>query len=275
MGFLRKHKNKIFHSGLIISLLVASTIWMYSLKSQKQSDSLQNINSDTIDTVTIIEQIKENQKQDEIDYQNYITDLTTLGVILGTIISLVGIILSYSSKTSFEKIDIRLEKNDMDHAGIVNSNESNFQSILEEINKVKDINLRKNIIAGFRDIINSYTRMTNDLTLKPFIDAEGERLITFAEEVMSEQFTEKLQQQAIVKIDYAQNEAKIEARRVFTDREYNLFCTFQNRNVIFLKDSLTKIAMDHLINNKYERFKTVCESFLHDHLMDVIKIRLH
>jgi hypothetical protein len=119
-------------------------------------------------------------------------DLTTLGIILGTIVTLVGTILSYRSKASFDKIDLRLEKNDNDHNNIVNSSTANYQSIVEEISKVKDLNLRKNIIVGFRDIINSYTRMTNDLILKPFIDAEGERLITFAEEVMNENFTEKV-----------------------------------------------------------------------------------
>jgi len=48
------------------------------------------------------------------------------------------------------------------------------------------------VIESFRDIINGYTRMAADTSLKPFVDAEGERLITFAEEIMNERFTKQV-----------------------------------------------------------------------------------
>jgi len=72
---------------------------------------------------------------------------------------------------------------------MVDVNKDNFESIVKELVMLRDITTRKTVVDSFRNIINGYTRMTSDTALKPFIDAEGERLITFAEEIMNEHFT--------------------------------------------------------------------------------------
>jgi len=55
---------------------------------------------------------------------------------------------------------------------------------------------------------------------------------------------------------------------------YKLYSEVQIKNVNTLKESMYRIASDELLNHKYERFKSVCETFLHTHLIDVIKLHL-
>lgn len=85
-----------------------------------------------------------------------------------------------------------MEKNNEEHYKIIKENSNNYEMIVTELRMLKDINNRRRVVDSLREIINSYTRMTSDVALKPFIDAEGERIITFAEEIMNEHFTKKV-----------------------------------------------------------------------------------
>ena len=196
------------------------------------------------------------------------------GVLTTAILGFVGISLNYVQKNRFSKVELSLERNNLEHQDIIDTNKSNYDVIVTELVTLRDITTRKHVIESFRDIINSYTRMTSDSMLKPFIDAEGERLITFADEIMNEHFTKKVQEQAIVKIDYSQEEQRNEAKHLFGVTFHKLYVEIQNKNNNTLKESMYRIASDDLLNHKYERFKSVCENYLHTHLIDVIKLHL-
>lgn len=196
------------------------------------------------------------------------------GVLTTAILGFVGVSLNYVQKNRFGKVELSLERNNIEHQDIIESNKDNFDSIVRELVILKDITTRKNVVDSFRSIINGYTRMTSDTALKPFIDSEGERLITFAEEIMNEHFTKAVQEQAIVKIDHTQEEQRNEAKHLFGIGFSKLYGEIQAKNVESLKESMYRIASDELLNHKYERFKSVCETFLHTHLIDVIKLHL-
>lgn len=196
------------------------------------------------------------------------------GILTTAILGFVGVSLNYVQKNRFGKVELQLERNNSEHQDMVDVNKDNFESIVKELVMLRDITTRKTVVDSFRNIINGYTRMTSDTALKPFIDAEGERLITFAEEIMNEHFTKTVQEQAIVKIDYTQEEQRNEAKHLFGMSFYKLYSEVQIKNVNTLKESMYRIASDELLNHKYERFKSVCETFLHTHLIDVIKLHL-
>lgn len=209
---------------------------------------------------------------DDLMFENLGADFW--GVLTTAVLGFVGISLNYVQKNRFSKVELSLERNNIEHQDIIDTHKDNYSLIVTELVALKDISIRKHVIESFRDIINGYTRMTSDTELKPFIDAEGERLITFAQEIMNERFTVKVQEQAIVKIDYAQEEQRSEAKHLFGIVFEQMYAEVQNKNVNILKENMYKIASDDLLNHKYERFKSVCENFLHTHLIDIIKLHL-
>ena len=268
-------KNRITHQ-IAAQIVIGATVLILLFLSKDSSESQAlTYRGQVKDTVELSQYTKyiENQERD-IDHEQYNTSLTQWGVILGSIITLVGVVLNYVQKNHFEDIHNQLSQNNEEHKKIIADNQSNYNNILESIREVKDLGTRKNVIFSFRDIINGYTRMANDSELKPFIDAEGERLITFAEEIMTEHFTQKVQEQALVKIDYAQHEQCNEAKSVFGIDFYIVYETLLKKNIAVLKEDIMKIASDEVLNHKYARFKNVCENYLHKHLMDVLRLYL-
>lgn len=290
MNYIKQYKNKFVHQLLILIVLVTSGLWLthitqdqikknrliktemaVKIDTERIDKSLQK--SDTTNKTYVVEVPRNDQNLDQQLYQEYNNDIQSLGVILTAVISLLGIMLSYTQRGRFEKIDVKLERNNEEHQIMAKITGENYNNIIDGLKEVKDLSVRKDIITIFREITNGYTRMAPQNIVKPFIDAEGERLVTFAEEIMNERFTAKVQDQAIVKIDYTIKESQDEAKLLFGESFQKGFRNVSDINNERLKNEILKIASDE-VNNKYARFKNVCETFLHTHLLDIIKLSL-
>lgn len=163
-------------------------LWLYEVNvNRTATDKETRIETDSINHIQMKDRAVAFLETDRnVDYNN---DFKSLGIILTGIITLMGVVLNYVQKNQFEKIDMKLEQNNLEHQTILKVSNDNYSNLVDDLRTLKDLSVRKDVITNFRFIINNYTRMAIDDRIKLFVDNEGERLVTFAEEIMNEKFT--------------------------------------------------------------------------------------
>lgn len=217
------------------------------------------------------------QSMDQNNHEYIVTDtkkLEALIVLVTSIITVAGIVLNYNQKNRFGKIDLKLEENTIAHSNMAKTNQDNYNKITEELKVLADLTVKMDVIEGFRHVVQGYTRMGIDNKIKQFVDNEGERLIQFAEEIMHEKFTAQLYEQQSIKIDTFSTDGMEEAHLYFGEPFTSQYTTLQKNQAEQLKYGLDSIAKDDVLNHKYERFRNLCETYLHNVLLNVIRLHL-
>lgn len=87
-------------------------------------------------------------------------------ILVTSIITLAGLILNYNQKTRFGKIDLKLEENFVEHRNMAKQNQDNYEKITSELKTLADLSVKTDIIEGFRQITQGYTRMGCDTKIK-------------------------------------------------------------------------------------------------------------
>jgi hypothetical protein len=176
------------------------------------------------------------------------------------ILSTVAIILSNWLNPKLIKIERQVQDN---HA----ENKAQHEEIRQEL---KIIKTPDKLESSLRQMTAGKLESCRP-GLREFLNAESERLIDVANEIMRGSFDFHSLSQSLIKIDLAVAQSITDSCR-YGDG----FCHIYRDHIYTvagkLKDDISDIVLDEIYNSKHSRFSLSCQLFLRDHLLGIIDI---
>lgn len=195
--------------------------------------------------------------------------------LLAVLFSGFKLIIHYSNKALVRKIDgvkteVDIIKINVDKGK--NENSEQHERIFKTLSVVEDSVVRKEIIEELRAIARGYIHYNKliDTKAKILIDAQCERTVEVAEEIMNEQFTQEVLEQALVKIDAGCAKGRQQAYELYGQEFLEEYTSLQRAALDQLLPKLHKIVADGVTNSKYAKFKCAATAFLHDVISETL-----
>lgn len=181
---------------------------------------------------------------------------TNIALLLATI----GILAGLFMNPLVLKVLKRIEEVD-------NNNKEQHNSIYKELKISRTESTTKQSIG---EIISHHLEVAPS-SISPFIAHEGKRMLDFASGIMNSKFDYTILAAAKIKLDVCKDEARLEIAclpKVFRTK----FVKLQDKGVDKLYDDLTAIVTDQVYNSKHNRFRMICEQFIHSHLTGILEL---
>ncbi len=248
---------------LIPIVVIIAMLSLYATRNEPKYVEPVEVQRVGVDWKTAVKKSEQLKARHEQDQPKKTMDTSILTLILST----VAIIISNWFNPKLLKIEQRAEKIE----NKVNENHQENKAQHEELRQeLKVIKTPDKLESTLRQMTAGKLESCRP-GLREFINAESERLINVASEIMRGSFDFNSLSQSLIKIELAEAQS-IKDACVFGElfcKEYHLHLT---KVVTKLKDDVSDIVLDEIYNSKHSRFSLSCQLFLRDHLLGIIEI---
>lgn len=241
---------------LIPIVVLIAMLSLYATRNEPkyvEPVEVQRVGVDWETAVIKSEQLKARQEQNQLKKT---MDTSILVLILST----VGIIATILFNPKLIKIERQVQDN---HA----ENKAQHEEIKQEL---KIIKTPDKLESSLRQMTAGKLESCRP-GLREFLNAESERLIDVANEIMRGSFDFNSLSQSLIKIELAEAQSITDSCKL-GEGFCQLYRVHVSQVATKLKDDISDIVLDEIYNSKHSRFSLSCQLFLRDHLLGIIEI---